>query len=78
MLGFEYEASAQVRVAGRVFLLVEDSGEAGAMGMTNYLLPAVKVGLGKSDGTIGAGAQFALTEGRAFDRQAMFQLDWAF
>ena len=77
-LGAEYEASAQVRVAGRVFLIVEDSGEAGSMGSTNYLLPAVKVGLGHSGATIGAGAQFALTAERAWDRQASFQLDWAF
>lgn len=77
-LGLEYEVSAQVRVAGRVSLIVEDSGELGSMEMTNYLLPAIKVGLGETGGTIGAGAQFALMADRAFDRQAMFQLDWAF
>lgn len=77
-VGMAYTASAVVRVAGKVFVLVEDNGELSAMETSNYLTPSVKVGLGDSGGTVGFGLSVPLMEERAYDRQLLFQLDWAF
>lgn len=75
----EYECSTQIRIAGRVFLLIENSGSFGGHGSAkNYLLPALKIGLGKSGATVGVGLQFPTTTARDYDRQALFQVDWAF
>ena len=73
-----YETTLVVRAAGRVFGVVETRGETGHGDTTNYVLFASKVGLGRTGATIGAGAQFATTSARTYDRQAMFQLDRAF
>lgn len=73
----EYEASLQLRPAGRVFAILENRGELGHE-TTVYLLPAIKVGLGESNAVVGVGLQFPLTDARDYDRQAMFQLDLDF
>jgi hypothetical protein len=75
----EYEATLQGRVAGRIFLLLETRGNfIGSGPKQNYVLPAVKVGLGKTAATAGVGVQLATTNARDYDRQTMFQLDYAF
>jgi hypothetical protein len=75
----EFESSAQVRPAGRTYGILELRGNTGGGGETKvYLLPAVKVGLGRSNGAVGLGLQFPLTNARDYDRQAMFQADWDF
>ncbi len=75
----EFESSAQVRPAGRTYGILELRGNTGGGGETKvYLLPAIKVGLGRSNGAVGLGLQFPLTQARDYDRQAMFQLDWDF
>ena len=75
----EFESSLQVRPAGRLYGILETRGNTGGGGETKmYLLPAVKVGLGRSNGAVGLGLQFPLTKARDYDRQAMFQLDWDF
>lgn len=74
----EYESTLVLRVGpSRIFALVETRGEFGEGLGQNYLLPAVKVGLGSS-AALGVGMQFPLTEAREYDRQAMFQLDMDF
>lgn len=74
----EYEGSFQVRVAERIFLLLENRGEFGSEHTQIYLLPAIKAGLGSSPATFGIGLQFPLTEARQYERQVMFQIDWEF
>lgn len=74
----EYESTLILRVGpSRIFALVETRGEFGEGLGQNYLLPAVKVGLGGS-AALGVGMQFPLTDAREYDRQAMFQLDMDF
>lgn len=74
-----FEGSIQARPAGRIYPILEARGNTGGGGETKvYMLPAVKVGLGSSNGTVGIGLQFPLTKARDYDRQAMFQLDWDF
>ncbi|MFZ5477616.1 MAG: hypothetical protein ACOZNI_12640 [Myxococcota bacterium] len=77
-LAVEWEVSAQVRPTGRIFVLCEASGELAPDETTLYMLPAVKVGLGDTGGAVGAGLQYPLLADRAFDRQVLFQVDWAF
>lgn len=75
----EFESSAQVRPAGRTFGILELRGNTAGGGETKvYLLPAIKVALGRSNGAFGLGLQFPLTKARDYDRQAMFQVDWDF
>ena len=74
-----YEVSLQARPAGHLYPILEARGNLGGGGDRKlYLLPAVKVGLGGSNGVVGVGLQFPLTKARDYDRQAMFQLDWDF
>jgi hypothetical protein len=73
-----YEASFQFRIAERIFLLIENRGEFSKEPAQVYLLPALKVGLGRSPVTFGIGLQIPLTTARHYERQAMFQLDWEF
>jgi hypothetical protein len=75
----EYEGTIQARLAGRIFALVETRGNfAGNESKKNYILPAVKIGLGKSAITVGVGVQLATSAARDYDRQTMFQADCAF
>ncbi len=74
----EYEGSLQVRPVGRLFLMLETSGEVMSEGIENNVLPAVKLGLGKTGPIIGVGVSFATTVARHYDRQLLVQLDWAF
>ncbi len=79
MVELGFEGSLQARPAGRIYSILEVRGTAGGGDDTKlYLLPAVKVGLGSSNGVVGVGLQFPLTKARDYDRQAMFQLDWDF
>lgn len=78
-LELEFEGSIQARPAGKFYPILEARGNVGGGGDTMvYLLPAVKVGLGRSKGVAGIGLQFPLTKARSYDRQAMFQFDWDF
>jgi hypothetical protein len=75
----EYEGSLQFRFADGYFAILEDRGNfGGTESRKNYILPAIKVALGKSPGTFGVGLQFPTTVAKDYDRQAMFQIDWAF
>ncbi len=74
----EYECSAQIRLVNRAYVLIENSGNFGGNGTAkNYLLPAIKLGIGKTPATIGVGIQFPTTNSRDYNRQVLFQFDWS-
>lgn len=74
----EYETSVVVRVAGKVFGVVETSGESKSESTSNYILLASKVGLGRTGNAVGVGFQFATTSAREYARQVLFQFDMGF
>jgi len=74
-----YEISLQARIVERFFLLIENrETSGGGEPKKNYVLPAMKMALGKSNGTLGVGLQYPTTPGRDYDRQTMLQIDWGF
>lgn len=74
----EYETSIVIRVAGKVFGVVETSGESKSESTSNYVLLASKVGLGRTGNAVGVGFQFATTSAREYARQVLFQYDMGF
>jgi hypothetical protein len=75
----EYEWSLQYSFAHGFFAIIEDRGNfLGSDSKKNYILPAIKVALGKSPGTLGVGLQIPTSTAKDYDRQTMFQIDWAF
>lgn len=78
-LEIEYEASLRYRVVRRFFAVLENQGNIGGRGVRkHYLLPAVKIALGKSNATAGIGVQIPTSRARDFDRQTLFQLELGF
>ena len=78
-LEIEYEASVRCRLIRRFFAILENQGSFGGNGESkHYLMPAVKLALGKTPATVGLGVQFPTSKGREFDRQTLFQLEIGF